>query len=93
MFLEYDWVSDAYRARLGDAFPSIKRSFETLAAARHALRLVGLRLGVKTDPRTWRVQPMVADDGAGAPLPRSGELTSRKGRHIISLEFPQSARV
>jgi hypothetical protein len=54
MFLEYD--SDAYRSYLGDAFTSIEHSFETLAAARHALRLVGLRLGTKTDARTWRIE-------------------------------------
>ncbi len=56
MFLEYDWTSDAYRSRLGDASTSIKHSFETLAAARHALRLIGLRLAAKTDPRTWRIE-------------------------------------
>jgi hypothetical protein len=56
MFLEYDWPSNTYRARLGDA--SIKHSFETLAEARHALRLVGLRLGAKTDARTWRIELM-----------------------------------
>jgi hypothetical protein len=56
MSLEFDWASNAYRARLGDALMSIEHSFETLAAARHALRLVGLRLGAKTDPRTWRIE-------------------------------------
>jgi len=34
----------------------IDHSFETLAAARHALRLVGLRIGAKTDARTWRIE-------------------------------------
>jgi hypothetical protein len=58
MFLEYDWASDTYRSRLGDAFTSIEHSFETLASARHPLRLVGLRLGTKTDPRTWRIELM-----------------------------------
>jgi hypothetical protein len=56
MFLEYYWTSDAYRARFGDASMSSKHSFETLGAARLALRRVGLRLGAKTDPRTWRVE-------------------------------------
>jgi hypothetical protein len=54
MFLEYD--SNAYRSHLGGAFPAIEHSFETLAAARHALRLVGLRIGLKTDARTWRIE-------------------------------------
>jgi hypothetical protein len=53
MFLEYDGTSNSYRSRLGDPSMSIKqRSFETLAATRHALRLVGLRLGAKIDART-----------------------------------------
>jgi hypothetical protein len=56
MFLEFDWTSNTYRARLGDASRSIKHAFETLAAARHALRLVGLRVGAKTNPRTWRIE-------------------------------------
>jgi hypothetical protein len=56
MSLEYDWISDTYRSHLGGAFPPIEHAFETLAASRHALRLIGLRLGVKTDPRTWRVE-------------------------------------
>ena len=53
MFLEYDWTSNTYHAHLGAAFTSIEHSFETLAAARHALRLVGLRIGGKTDVCTW----------------------------------------
>jgi len=53
MVLEYDWESNAYCSRSDDPFPMIKQSFETLADARLALRLVGLRLGAKTDPRTW----------------------------------------
>jgi hypothetical protein len=58
MFLEYDWTFDAYRSHLSGPFPSIEYSFGTLAAARHALRLVGLRIGAKTDERTWRIQYM-----------------------------------
>ena len=58
MFLEYDWTSNTYRARLGDALMSIEHSFGTRAAARHALRLVGLRIGDKTDERTWRIEFM-----------------------------------
>ena len=60
MSLEYDWTSNTYRSRLGDVFTPLDgwRSFKTLAAARHQLRLVGLRLGTKTDPRTWRIEVM-----------------------------------
>jgi hypothetical protein len=58
MFLEYDWTSNAYSSHLGGAFTSAEHSFETLAAARHALRLIGLRLGDKTDERTWRIEFM-----------------------------------
>jgi hypothetical protein len=54
--LEYDWTSNTYRSRVGDVFTPIEHSFETLASARHALRLVGLQLGTKTDPRTWRIE-------------------------------------
>jgi len=43
---EFDWSSNAYRSHVGD----VEHSFDTLAAARHALRLVGLRIGTKTIP-------------------------------------------
>ena len=58
MFLEYDWTSNTYRSHLCGAFTSAEHSFETLAAARHALRLIGLRLGDKTDERAWRIEFM-----------------------------------
>jgi len=58
MFLEFDLTSNTYRARLGDASMPIKHSFGTLAAARHALRLVGLQLGAKSNPRTWGIEFM-----------------------------------
>jgi hypothetical protein len=56
MFLEIDWTSNTYRSHLGGAFTS--HTFETLAAARHDLRLIGLRLGAKSDERTWRIEFM-----------------------------------
>jgi hypothetical protein len=56
MFLKFDWTSNAYCARLGDASMPITHSFETLADARHDLRLIGLRLGAKTNGRTWRIE-------------------------------------
>jgi hypothetical protein len=58
MFLEYDGNSNTYRSHLCGAFTSSVYSFETLAVARHALRLVGLRIGAKTDARTWRIEFM-----------------------------------
>jgi hypothetical protein len=54
MFLEHDPAFNAFRSHLGGAFPS--DYFESLDIARHDLRLIGLRLGAKTDSRTWRVE-------------------------------------
>jgi hypothetical protein len=56
MFLEYDWTSNTYRSHLAGALTSIEHSFETLAGARHALRLVGLRIEAKIDVCTWRIE-------------------------------------
>jgi hypothetical protein len=58
MFLEFDWASNTYRSRLSDALMSSEHSFGTLADARHPLHLVGLRVGAKTDSRTWRIEFM-----------------------------------
>jgi hypothetical protein len=58
MSLEYDWTSNTYRSHLDDAFTANPHAFETLAAARHALHLIGLRIGAKTDGHTWRVEFM-----------------------------------
>jgi hypothetical protein len=58
MFLEYDRTSNTYRSHLCGAFTSVAHSFETLAASRHALHLIGLRIGDKTDERTWRIEFM-----------------------------------
>lgn len=58
MFLEYDWTFDVYRPRLGDTFTDVNgwRSFASLADAKWELGLVGLKLGKKTDTRTWRIE-------------------------------------
>jgi hypothetical protein len=53
MFLEYDGTCNAFRSHLGSEF---EHSFETLADARHDLRLIGLRLGAKTDAGLWRIE-------------------------------------
>ena len=58
MFLEYDCTSNTYRSHLCGAGTSVAHSFETLAASRHALHLIGLRIGDKTDERTWRIEFM-----------------------------------
>jgi hypothetical protein len=58
MFLEYDETSGTFRSHLCGAFTSVAHSFKTLAAARHALRLIGLRIGVKTDEGLWRIEFM-----------------------------------
>jgi hypothetical protein len=54
MFLKYDGTSNAFRSHLGGEFTS--HTFETLDDARHELRLIGLRIGAKTDERTWRIE-------------------------------------
>jgi hypothetical protein len=54
MFLEYDRTFNAFHSHLGGAFTS--HYFESLDAARLALRLIGLCLGAKTDPSTWQIE-------------------------------------
>jgi rubredoxin len=58
MFLEYDWTFNVYRPRLGDTFTDVRgeRSWESLADAKWALKLCGLKLGRKTDSRTWAIE-------------------------------------
>lgn len=59
MFLEYDWTFNVFRPRVGaDVFTDIRgaRSFESLNEAKDALKAAGLRLGKKTDSRTWRIE-------------------------------------
>jgi hypothetical protein len=57
MFLEYDWAFNVYRPRFGDTFIDVRgeRSWESLNAAKSALNLCGLKLGRKTDSRTWEI--------------------------------------
>jgi hypothetical protein len=57
MFLEYDGATNTYNSHLCGAFTLVEHSFETLSAARHAFRLVGLRIGAK---------PMRRPDGSSS---------------------------
>jgi hypothetical protein len=77
MFLEYDWASNTYHSHLCGGFTLIDHSFETLAAARHALRFVGLRIGAKTDARTWRIE-FTESVGERADFSRLGSWANRK---------------
>ena len=58
MYLEYDWTFDVYRPRFGDTFTDVRgwRSFESLDDARYVLAGAGLKLGRKTDDRTWKIE-------------------------------------
>ena len=58
MYLEYNWTACTYQLRFGDVFTDCRgrRYFNTLAEARECLRQAGLRLGKKTDSRTWPVE-------------------------------------
>lgn len=58
MYLEYDWTFNVYRPRLGSVFTSIagQLSFESLCEAKQVLAWRGLKLGNKTDSRTWSIE-------------------------------------
>jgi hypothetical protein len=91
--LEFDWTSNAYRSHVGD----VEHSFDTLAAARHALRLVGLRVGTKTNPRTWRIElmelaPPEGDivSAAATRSPNPGEVTRENANTLSDFCVPLS---
>jgi len=58
MFLEYDWTFDVYRPRFGSSWIDVlgERSWPSIVDARAALKACGLRLGRKTDSRTWSIE-------------------------------------
>lgn len=58
MFLEYDWTFNCYRPRLGAVFTEVRgeRSWPTLIEAKAALGDAGLKLGKKTDSRSWAIE-------------------------------------
>lgn len=58
LFIEFDWSFEVYRFRIGaDNFTDFRgwRSFPSLRDWRDALRPHGLKIGRKTDTRTWEV--------------------------------------
>ena len=82
MFLEYDWTSNTYRCHLGGEFTPIEHSFETLAGARRDLRLIGLRLGAKTDERTWRIEFTEPHAERADPFRLGGEANRNRERRF-----------
>ena len=57
MFLEFNWMVGLYQFRFGDRFTDVggTRSVESLKEARWVLKASGLKLGRKTDSRTWAI--------------------------------------
>jgi len=58
MYLEYDWTFNVYRPRFRETFTSVNgvRSFETIDDAKCNLAWCGLKLGPRTDTRTWLIE-------------------------------------
>lgn len=58
MYLEYDWTFNVYRPRFGTTFTAIAdyQSFESLEDAKSVLGWCKLKLGRKTDSRTWKIE-------------------------------------
>jgi hypothetical protein len=79
MFLECDGTSNAFRSHLGGAFTS--HTFETLDAARHDLRLIGLRIGAKADERTWLLE-FLEPAAARADFARLGSWAIRNNERL-----------
>jgi hypothetical protein len=58
MYLEYNWTAGVYIFRVGDVPTDVRgyRSAESLEEARWILSTAGLKLGKKTDSRTWAIE-------------------------------------
>ncbi len=58
MYLEYNWTACTYIPRFGRTPTSVRGvlSWSSLENARQALAEAGLKLGRKTDSRTWRIE-------------------------------------
>ena len=57
MFLEYDWTFNCFRPRFGNTFIAVRgeRSWPSMAEAKAALADAKLKVGHKTDSRTWAI--------------------------------------
>lgn len=57
LFLEYNWTAGVFAFRIGESFTDFRgvRSWPTLADAIDAFAAAGMKLGRKTDSRTWPV--------------------------------------
>lgn len=57
MYLEYDWTFGCFRPRFGRVFTGIRgvTYYNNMNEAKEHLRQCGLRLGKKTDTRTWEI--------------------------------------
>lgn len=57
--IEYDYPHGVYRPRVGSVFTTFNgvATFDTLAEADAVLSSAGLRIGRKTDSRTWEIVP------------------------------------
>lgn len=57
MFVEYDWSFNVYRFRFGQVFTDILgyRYADSMADAKLILAQAKLKLGRKTDSRTWEI--------------------------------------
>lgn len=60
MHLEYDWTFNVYRPRLGFTFVAVRgeRSWPTMDEAKEALRSAGLKVGRRTDTRSWAIETL-----------------------------------
>jgi hypothetical protein len=58
MYLEFNWTANAYQFRFGDTFTDVQgyRSADSLDDARWILSTAKLKLGKKTDSRTWAIE-------------------------------------
>jgi hypothetical protein len=58
MYLEFNWTAGVYQFRFGDTFIDVRgfRSVESLDEARYVLGMARLKLGKKTDTRTWKIE-------------------------------------
>lgn len=57
MYLEFDWTFNVYRPRFGKTFTDIRgiRSYDHFEEVKAHLAQCGLKLGRKTDSRTWEI--------------------------------------